>query len=246
MTTLFLAISRPIEPSTQNNCLRESFFIRDCIYSTIICNATSGARPFRRNFPSLLMLITPKKMPEESPNLKLRELLNSLASSGQDAQDVEADSLAEGSALANGDLVTLLNTESGGDVSGNVLVSLLVTRVLGNKVQVLSSDDDGAVHLGGNDGTGQDTATDRDEAGERALLVDVAALNGGLGGSETQTDVLIPSSAALARSGALGLGLRVLEDVRLLLESTLRLDGQLGRHLELSFSGRYRNEMACG
>lgn len=185
-------------------------------------------------------------MPEESPNLKLRELLNRLASSGQDAQDVEADSLAEGSALANGDLVTLLNTESGGDVSGNVLVSLLITRVLGDKMQVLSSDDDGAVHLGGNDGTGQDTATDRDETSERALLVDVAALNGGLGGSETQTDVLIPSSATLARSGALGLGLRVLEDVRLLLESTLRLDGQLGRHLELSFSGRYRNEMACG
>lgn len=58
---------------------------------------------------------------------------------------------------------------------------------------------------------------------------DVAALNGGLGGSETKTDVLVPSSATLARSGALGLGLRVLEDVRLLLESTLRLDGQLGR-----------------
>lgn len=58
---------------------------------------------------------------------------------------------------------------------------------------------------------------------------DVAALNGGLGGSETQTDVLVPSSATLARSGGLGLGLRVLEDVRLLLESTLRLDGQLGR-----------------
>lgn len=58
---------------------------------------------------------------------------------------------------------------------------------------------------------------------------DVAALNGGLGGTETQTDVLVPSSATLARSGALGSGLRVLEDVRLLLESTLRLDGQLGR-----------------
>lgn len=61
MTTLFLAISRPIEPSTQNNCLRESFFIRDCIYSTTICNAISGARPFRGNFPFALMLITPKK-----------------------------------------------------------------------------------------------------------------------------------------------------------------------------------------
>jgi hypothetical protein len=30
-------------------------------------------------------------MPEESPNLKLRELLNRLAGSGQDTQDVEAD-----------------------------------------------------------------------------------------------------------------------------------------------------------
>lgn len=58
---------------------------------------------------------------------------------------------------------------------------------------------------------------------------DVAALNGSLGGTETQTNVLVPSSSTLARSGALGLGLGVQEDVRLLLESTLRLDGQLGR-----------------
>jgi len=184
-------------------------------------------------------------MPEESPNLKLRELLNRLAGSGQDTQDVEADSLAERSALANGDLVTLLDTESGRNVGGNVLVSLLVTRVLRDEVKVLAADDDGSVHLGGNDGASQDTATDRDETSEGALLVDVAALNGGLRGSETQTNVLVPSSATLARSGGLGLGLRVLEDVRLLLESTLRLDGQLGRHLELSFSGRYRSEMAC-
>lgn len=56
-------------------------------------------------------------------------------------------------------------------MGGNVLVSLLVTRVLGDKMEILSSNDDGAVHLGGNDGTGQDTATDRDETGERALLV---------------------------------------------------------------------------
>jgi hypothetical protein len=59
----------------------------------------------------------------------------------------------------------------------------------------------------------------------------VAALNGGLGGSEAQTDVLVPSSASLARSSGLGLDLGVLEDVRLLLVSTLRLDGKLGRHV---------------
>jgi hypothetical protein len=110
-------------------------------------------------------------MPEKSPNLKLGELLNRLASSGQDTQDVEADSLAERSALANGDLVTLLDTESGRDVGGNVLVSLLVTGVLGDEVKVFPADDDGSVHLGGNDGTGQDTATDRDETSEGALLV---------------------------------------------------------------------------
>lgn len=62
-----------------------------------------------------------------------------------------------------------------------------------------------------------------------AARTDVVALNGGLGRTEAQTNVLVPSSATLARSGALRLGLGVLEDVRLLLESTLRLDGQLGR-----------------
>jgi hypothetical protein len=190
---------------------------------------TSVARPSGEN--DLSPRVYHAKMPEES-NLELAELLNSLAGAGQDTQDVETDSLAERPALADGDLVTLLDTESGGDVGGQVLVSLLVTGVLGDEVEVLAADDQGSVHLGGNDGAGKDTATDGDETGEGALLVDVAALDGGTGGTETQTDILIPSSSALARSGGLGLGLGVLEDVRLLLESTLRLDGQLGRHLE--------------
>lgn len=56
-------------------------------------------------------------------------------------------------------------------MGGEVLVALLVTGVLGDEVKVLSADNEGTVHLGGNDGTGQDTATDRNEAGEGALLV---------------------------------------------------------------------------
>lgn len=56
-------------------------------------------------------------------------------------------------------------------MGGEVLVALLVTVVLGDEVEVLATDDDGAVHLGGNDGTGQDTAADGDLAGEGALLV---------------------------------------------------------------------------
>lgn len=58
---------------------------------------------------------------------------------------------------------------------------------------------------------------------------DVGTLNGGLGGTETETDILVPAAAG---GGLLGgsLGLGVKEDVRLLLESALRLDGQLGGH----------------
>jgi hypothetical protein len=80
-------------------------------------------------------------------------------------------SLGEGTALANGNPVTLLNTESGGDVSSEVLVALLVTVVLGDVVEVLAADDDGTVHLGGDNTAGQDTATDGDETSEGALLV---------------------------------------------------------------------------
>ena len=83
----------------------------------------------------------------------------------------ETHSLGQRPALANGDLVTLLNTESGGDVDGEVLVALLVTGVLGDEVEVLAADDDGTVHLGRHNGAGQDTAADRDETGEGALLV---------------------------------------------------------------------------
>lgn len=56
-------------------------------------------------------------------------------------------------------------------MGGDVLVALLVTAVLGDVVQVVATDDEGTVHLGGDDGTGQDTATDGDESGEGALLV---------------------------------------------------------------------------
>lgn len=106
-----------------------------------------------------------------NPNLELAELLDSLASSGKDTENVESDGLAQRSALANGNLVTFFNTESWGNVGSEVLVSLLVTGVFGDEVEVFSADDESSVHFGGDDGSGQDTATDGDETGEWALLV---------------------------------------------------------------------------
>ena len=50
-------------------------------------------------------------------------------------------------------------------------MALLVTGVLWDEVKVLATDDESAVHLGRDDGSGQDTSTDGDLAGEWALLV---------------------------------------------------------------------------
>jgi hypothetical protein len=59
---------------------------------------------------------------------------------------------------------------------------------------------------------------------------DIVALNGGLWCSESQSNVLVPSSSALANSGGLRLRLGVQEDVRLLLERPLRLHSKFGGH----------------
>jgi hypothetical protein len=69
------------------------------------------------------------------------------------------------------------------------------------------------VHLGGLYHAGQDTATDGHHSGEGALLVDVRALNGRLGGAETQTNLLMPSLVAGVLAGSSNLVVE--EDVRL-------------------------------
>ena len=99
-------------------------------------------------------------------------------------------------------------------------MALLITVVLGDEVKVLATDDDGALHLGRDDLTSEDTTTDGDIAGEGALLVDVVTLNGLLGGLETKTDLLVP---AVVLDGLLAGNLGVLEDTLLLLESLFDL-----------------------
>lgn len=84
----------------------------------------------------------------------------SLTSSSRDLDNVESNSLGDWSTLADGNDVTNLDTESWGNVNWDVLVSLFVSVVLWNVMQVSSSDDNGTVHLGGDDGTGQDLTTD--------------------------------------------------------------------------------------
>jgi hypothetical protein len=88
---------------------------------------------------------------------------------------------------------------------GYVSVSLLVPVVLLDVVEVITSNDDGPVHLGGDHDTSisyiynsqilDDTASDGDGTSEWALLVNVGSLDGLLWGLETETNVLpVPHS----------------------------------------------------
>jgi len=50
-------------------------------------------------------------------------------------------------------------------------VALLISAVLGNEVEVFAADDESSVHFGRDNGSGEDSPTDRNLAGEGTLLV---------------------------------------------------------------------------
>jgi len=104
-------------------------------------------------------------------------------------------------------------------------VSLLITVVLLHVVQIVTTDDNGALHLGRNDSSSEDATTNGNASGEGALLINVSASNGFLGSLEPKTNILVPT-------GTLTLGddtLVVLEDGLLLLERTVGL--KLGKEM---------------
>jgi hypothetical protein len=107
--------------------------------------------------------------------------------------DIETDRLGKRSALTYSDDITVLDRKCRRAVDGNVLVSLLVTTVLGNVVQVVPSNNDRSLHFGRNDLTSQNSSTDRDIPREGALLVDIVGFNGRIGGLNSKTNLLHPA-----------------------------------------------------
>lgn len=140
--------------------------------------------------------------------------------------NVETNGLGEGSALANGHNVSFLDTNEGrGKMGRDVGVALFETVVFGYIVEIVSSDNDGPLHLCRSNDAPQNSASNAHETSERALLVDVVSADGGLGGLETQANV--PDEPG---SGLLGDGLTFeetavlhLEDVGLFLVSSFAL-----------------------
>jgi hypothetical protein len=69
------------------------------------------------------------------------------------AEHIEADSLGEGSALADSHDVTNGKSESGGLVAGNGVMSLFESVVLSDEMEVITTDDDVVLHFVGDNDT---------------------------------------------------------------------------------------------
>lgn len=61
---------------------------------------------------------------------------------------------------------------------GNVPVTLLETTVLADVMQIITSDDDGPLHLQLLHDSSENASADANVAGEGALLVDVGSIDG--------------------------------------------------------------------
>lgn len=107
--------------------------------------------------------------------------------------NVELNRLGQRTALPNSHNITLLHRKARTAMSMNVLVTLLKTTVLGNVMKVIPTNDNGPLHFGRNDQSLEDLSTNGDISRKRTLLVNVVALNGGIGGFDTETNVLDPT-----------------------------------------------------
>lgn len=80
--------------------------------------------------------------------------------------------------------------ESRGQVSGDVSVALFKSVVLGQVVEIVTTNNNSSLHLVGDNNTTENTTTDGDVTSEGALLVNVVTSDGSGRGLEAQTDIL--------------------------------------------------------
>jgi len=127
--------------------------------------------------------------------------------------------------LANGDHIAGLNADKGGGAVGSqVLMSLLIAIVFLHIVEIVTTHNNGAFHLGAHNDARENTSTDGDIPSEGTLLVDIDASDGLLGSLEAKTNILIPTGTLTLSHNTLV----VEEDGFLLLETALVLQNMDG------------------
>jgi len=152
--------------------------------------------------------------------LKLSKSLGTLNGDLLDLQYVETDGLTQWTALTNSNLITNSNIqETWRQVCRDVSMSLFVSVVLLDVVQVVTTQYASSLHLQRSNGTGQDSTTNRNITSKWAFLVNVVSFNSVDWCLEAQTYVTNESTSNLLTCTSFV----VQEDSWLLLESFFSL-----------------------
>ncbi len=108
-------------------------------------------------------------------------------------EDIKMNCFGQWAALSDQNNVSFLDWESGRNMGGNISVSLLISVVFRNIVEIISTDHNCTLHLGWDDNSLKDLSSDGNSWGERAFLVNVVGFNSLLWSSEIQTNLLVVS-----------------------------------------------------
>mmetsp|Transcript_3150 Transcript_3150/g.6705 ORF Transcript_3150/g.6705 Transcript_3150/m.6705 type:complete len:230 (+) Transcript_3150:406-1095(+) len=109
------------------------------------------------------------------------------------SNDVKLNSLRQRTTLSNCNDITFLHWESRTAMGMDIFVPLLETTILRNVVKVIPTNDNGALHFGGNNKPLDDLSTDRHISSKGAFLVNVSSLDCGVRSFDAETNVFHPT-----------------------------------------------------
>merc|ERR1719343_25789 len=119
-----------------------------------------------------------------------KSFLSRFGTLGFVTNNIKSDSLGERATLTNSHNISFLHWKCGAAMSGNILVSFLKTTVLSNVMKIVPSYNQSSLHLGGNDLSLENSSSNGDVTGKRALLVNKRTLDSRIGGFDTKPNVL--------------------------------------------------------
>lgn len=105
------------------------------------------------------------------------------------------DSLSERSALTNDNDISFLNWESGWAVDWDISVSFFISIIFWNIMEIISSDNNGSLHLCWNYDSLKNLASNWDVTGEWALFINVFWFNSFFWCFEAKSDILEVSNS---------------------------------------------------
>lgn len=116
-----------------------------------------------------------------------------------ESDDIKSNCLRERSALTYSNNVANFDVvECWRAVNSDCSMSLLISVILLDEMDIVSSDDNRVLHLGRNDDSFEDLSSNANIACEWTLLINICSLDGFLWSSETKTNVLIVSNASFS------------------------------------------------